>query len=149
MTRPEPFEDLGIADALAQLSFLVQATLARRAGVQDLSMIQVRLLGVLRDREPTMNQIASLLGLDKSSVTGLVARAEHRGLVERSAGATDRRTVTVRLTAEGSALAQELERDVQARLGGIIDRMSARAQGDLVDLVDSAVPHPAAGALDD
>jgi len=44
-------------DALAQLSFLVQGALAEIAAQHDLSIIQTRLLGVLRDREPTMNEI--------------------------------------------------------------------------------------------
>ena len=45
-------------DGLAQLSFLIQGTLERRAAEHDLSLAQVRLLGVLRDRTPTMNELA-------------------------------------------------------------------------------------------
>jgi DNA-binding MarR family transcriptional regulator len=45
---------------------------------RDLSIPATRLLGVLRDREPTMLELAQLLELDKSSVTGLVDRAERR-----------------------------------------------------------------------
>ena len=55
--------------------------LERRAAEHDLSIVQTRLLGVLRDRKPTMNELARLLELDKSSVSGLVDRAERRGLV--------------------------------------------------------------------
>jgi DNA-binding MarR family transcriptional regulator len=73
-------DDLGIVDALAQLTFLVQGTLARRAAEYELSIIQMRLLGVLRDRTPAMNDLAKILELDKSSLTGLVDRAERRGL---------------------------------------------------------------------
>src|SRR6201999_1588681 len=84
-------EELSGVDGLAQLSFLIQNTLARRAAAQGLSLIQTRLLGVLRDREPTMNELAALLELDKSSITGLVDRAERRGLVARVRSDTDRR----------------------------------------------------------
>src|SRR6266568_2334017 len=84
-------EDLGLVDALAQLSFLVQNTLAEIAGQHDLSIIQTRLLGVLRNREPTMNQLGRHLGLDKSSITGLVSRAQKRGLVSRTVSEIDRR----------------------------------------------------------
>ena len=98
---------LSPADGLAQLSFLVQAILERRAREHDLSVIQIRLLGVLRDRRPTMNELARLLGLDKSSVTGLVDRAERRGLVERAASATDRRAVLVSLTDHGRSLVSD------------------------------------------
>jgi MarR family transcriptional regulator, lower aerobic nicotinate degradation pathway regulator len=96
---------LSPADGLAQLSFLIHAILERRAREQDLSIIQLRLLGVLRDRRPTMNELARLLGLDKSSVTGLIDRAERRGLVMRVPSATDRRAVLVSLTAHGRSLA--------------------------------------------
>ncbi len=72
-------KDLGLVDALAQLSFLVHNALAEIAAQHDLSIIQTRLLGVLRDREPTMNALGRHLGLDKSSISGLVDRRKvHR-----------------------------------------------------------------------
>src|ERR1700691_1015263 len=97
---------LGVVDALAQLSFLVQGALGRIAAEQDLSIIQTRLLGVLRDRSPGMNELARYLELDKSSVTGLVDRAERRGLVRRKVSSTDRRAVDVSITAPGRRAAR-------------------------------------------
>jgi DNA-binding MarR family transcriptional regulator len=94
-------KDLGIVDALAELSFLVQGTLSRRAAAHELSLIQTRLLGVLRDREPSMQQLARVLNLDKSSVSGLVDRAEKRGLVRRVPSIDDGRAVHVGLTSSG------------------------------------------------
>jgi MarR family transcriptional regulator, lower aerobic nicotinate degradation pathway regulator len=91
-------------DALAQLSFLIYGTLAEVASEHDLSVIQTRLLGVLRDREPTMQELGRFLGLDKSSVSGLVDRAERRGLVRRAPSTQDRRAVRVTLTDDGRAL---------------------------------------------
>ena len=80
--------------------------LAEIAGQDDLSIIQTRLLGVLRDREPTMNALGRHLGLDKSSISGLVDRAERRGLVTRTVSATDRRVVQVSITGAGRQLAE-------------------------------------------
>jgi DNA-binding MarR family transcriptional regulator len=94
-------DELSPVDGLAQLSFLILGTLERRAAEQSLSMIQTRLLGVLRDRTPGMNELATLLELDKSSITGLVDRAERRGLVERIPSPADRRAVQVGLTDSG------------------------------------------------
>src|SRR3984957_9228489 len=112
---------LGPGDGLAQLSFLVMGMLERRAAEHDLSIAATRLLGVLRDREPTMNELARLLDLDKSSVTGLVDRAERRGLVARVPSPADRRSVHVKLTADGrslvSAAAGRFAADVSAVLG--------------------------------
>ncbi|KPI02012.1 transcriptional regulator, MarR family [Actinobacteria bacterium OK006] len=95
-------------DALAQLSFLVHNALDEIAGQQDLSIIQARLLGVLRDREPTMNQLGRLLGLDKSSISGLVDRAQRRGLVTRTVSANDRRAFLVSITDAGRQLIEQL-----------------------------------------
>jgi MarR family transcriptional regulator, lower aerobic nicotinate degradation pathway regulator len=95
---------LSPADGLAQLSFLIYAILERRAREHDLSVIQMRLLGVLRDRTPTMNELARLLDLDKSSITGLIDRAERRGLVQRVPSTADRRSVQVCLTGHGRSL---------------------------------------------
>src|SRR5271165_6640032 len=73
----------------------------RRAAEHDVSIIQARLLGVLRDRKPTINELAELLELDKSSTSGLVDRAERRGLVARIPSTLDRRSVHVALTRAG------------------------------------------------
>jgi MarR family transcriptional regulator, lower aerobic nicotinate degradation pathway regulator len=119
-------EQLSPVDGLAQLSFVIQGMLERRAAGHDLSMAQVRLLGVLRDRTPTMNELARLLGLDKSSMTGLVDRAERRGLVARVPSATDRRSVLVSLTDDGRSLVSRaavgFEADVSAMLGLLAPR---------------------------
>ena len=76
--------DLGLVDALAQLTFTVQAAIGRVAATYDLSIVQARLLGILRDRQPTITELAGFLQLDKTSVTGLVDRAQERGLVRRA-----------------------------------------------------------------
>jgi DNA-binding MarR family transcriptional regulator len=108
--------DIGAVDALAQLSFLIQNALAEIAGEHELSVIQSRLLGVLRDREPTMNELGRLLGLDKSSISGLVDRAERRGLVRRAVSPHDRRAVRVSMTADGRALTGQVEAAFGARV---------------------------------
>jgi DNA-binding MarR family transcriptional regulator len=95
-------------DALAQLSFLVYDALDEVADQHDLSIIQTRLLGVLRDREPTMNQLGRLLGLDKSSISGLVDRAQRRGLVTRTVSVNDRRAFHVSITDAGRHLVEQV-----------------------------------------
>ena len=125
-----------VVDALAQLSWYVQAQITDAAAGHGVSSSLLRLLGILRDREPEMLELARHLQLDKSSVTGLVTRAEIRGLVERLPGTSDRRTVVVRLTSAGHALAAELEGEVAARLGPVIDAMPASERAALVRLVD-------------
>ncbi len=126
-------EDLGLVDGLAQLSFLVQGTLAKHAAAHDLSMIQTRLLGILRDREPTMQELARLLDLDKSSVTGLVDRAERRGLVKRARSQDDRRTIRVTLTPSGRRIVAEVASafaaDIASATAGLSTAETAQLSG--------------------
>jgi MarR family transcriptional regulator, lower aerobic nicotinate degradation pathway regulator len=112
--------ELSAVDGLAQLSFVVHGTLERRAAEHGVSITQTRLLGILRDRRPSINELATLLELDKSSTSGLVDRAQRRGLVEREASSTDRRSVRVTLTDAGRELVARVssgfEGDVSAML---------------------------------
>jgi DNA-binding MarR family transcriptional regulator len=114
-----------LTDALVELSFLIQATLARLASEHDVSLIQVRLLGILRDREPGIVELADVLNLDKSSVSGLVDRAQRRGLVERaSAKSTDGRAIRVLLTAHGRTMASQFAERVSEELAELVKDLS-------------------------
>jgi len=95
---------VGAADA-AHPDMLAHRKVSRLSTATGINRREVaRLLGVLRDRTPTMNELARLLDLDKSSVTGLVDRAQRRGLVVRVPSTADRRAVLVRLTDAGRSL---------------------------------------------
>ena len=117
-------KDLGLLDGLAQMSFVVSSALARVADRHDLSIVQMRLLGILRDREPAMMELATALELDKSSVTGLVGRAEKRGLVRRTSTSDDRRAVHVTLTEKGRKLVEKVAKQGEGELGVIVEGMS-------------------------
>jgi MarR family transcriptional regulator, lower aerobic nicotinate degradation pathway regulator len=118
-------QDLGIVDSLVQLSFLVQGVLGSVAARYDLSITQTRLLGVLRDREPGMLELANFLGLEKSSVTGLIDRAERRGLVRRVSSSQDGRGVHVQLTDEGRTLAQAFVEEVTRQVVTLTNGLSS------------------------
>jgi DNA-binding MarR family transcriptional regulator len=126
-----PVDDLGFTDALVQLSFLVQGVLSRIAADHGLSITQVRVLGILRDREPGMQQLAHLLNLDKSSVSGLIDRAERRGLVKRLPASEDGRAVKVSPTPMGRKVIAEAERTVGLEISGLARSLSHREQGQL------------------
>jgi DNA-binding MarR family transcriptional regulator len=136
LARPtESDEQLSPVDGLAQLSFLTVGLLERRAGEHQISLIQTRLLGVLRDRTPTMHELATLLGLDKSSATGLVDRAERRGLVTRIPSSADRRVVLVDLTDAGRALVGEVSTGFESDVETLLGRLSAPDRSSLARLV--------------
>ena len=121
---PLPGEgDLGLVDALAQLTFAVQGALGRIAAEHELSVVHARLLGILRDRRPAVTELARYLQLDKTSVTKLVDRAADRGLVRRTRSSVDGRSVQVSITACGKKILDmattAFERDIAELVAGL------------------------------
>jgi MarR family transcriptional regulator, lower aerobic nicotinate degradation pathway regulator len=141
--------ELSPVDGLAQLSFVIHRLLERRAAQYELSVIQTRLLGVLRDRRPTMNELGKLLALDKSSVSGLVERAERRGLVTRAPSPADGRAVLVSLTDDGRSLVSEASSQFGADVLVLLNRLSAPDRRALARLVSRLlVAHAADEGVD-
>jgi DNA-binding MarR family transcriptional regulator len=95
-----------LIDALVRTSFATMAVLTRIAAEHDLSLTQLRVLAILRDRRVTMGELTSYLGLDKSTVSGLVDRAEKRGLLRRAPSPRDGRGVDVFIAPAGTQLAE-------------------------------------------
>ena len=137
-THPKRRE-LGLVDALAQLSFAVQGALAQIAAEHALSLIQTRLLGVLRDRTPGMNELARYLEVDKSSITGLVDRAETRGLVRRRPSSTDGRGIAVSITPAGRKLVQQIVSDFETRIAALVAPLDAAERKALSELASRIV----------
>jgi DNA-binding MarR family transcriptional regulator len=136
-------------DALVQASFLIQELLEQRAGEHGISLIQTRLLGILRDRTPTMNELAQMLGLDKSSTTGLVDRAQRRGLVRRVPSQLDRRSVRVRLTDEGREHVQAVASAFAADIAAMLEPLTVEDRDALTrHLSQMVVAHAAAHGVD-
>ena len=94
-----------LISALVRASFATTAVLSRVAAEYDLSLTQLRVLAILRDRRVRMSELADYLGLDKSTISGLVDRAEKRGLLQRAPSPADGRATDVFLTGEGMQLA--------------------------------------------
>ncbi len=119
-TRVDP----GLIDALVQNAFTVTAVLSRLGAANDLSLTQLRVLQILRDRRLRMATLADHLGLDRSSLTGLVDRGEKRGLFERAPSATDGRAVEVFLAPAGLELAERLHAQALDQLSGLVDPLA-------------------------
>ena len=124
-------------DALVQVSFVVLGVLTRVSAEHDLSVTQLRLLGILRDRTPSMAAIAAFLGLDRSSVTGLVDRAERRGIVARTPSTDDARVITVALTDSGRQLGRLLTSSIGRDIEELLRGTSATDRARLVRLAES------------
>jgi MarR family transcriptional regulator, lower aerobic nicotinate degradation pathway regulator len=124
-------------DALVQLSFVVMDVLTRAAAEHDLSATQVRLLGILRDRSPSMAAIAERLRLDKSSVSGLIDRAEARGLVARRASTEDARVTIVDITDAGLAVGEQLAATLDDRIALLLEGIPAAERARLIRVAES------------
>jgi MarR family transcriptional regulator, lower aerobic nicotinate degradation pathway regulator len=124
-----------LRDGLVQASFAVIAVLSRVAAEQDLSLTQLRVLGILRDREPTMAELATYLGLERSTVSGLIDRAVQRGLVRKTTDTADGRSVRVNLTAEARRLATVVIADIGELMAPMTDRLNTNEQNRLSALL--------------
>jgi DNA-binding MarR family transcriptional regulator len=144
---PKPTPDHSLVDGLFQLSFLLQARLTRIAAEHELSVVQVRLLGILRDREPGMLELAKHLELEKSSLSGLVDRAEQRGLVQRIPSTRDRRATTIRVTAQGRKLSRAIAEAVAAEVDELVQVLPAADRKRLAALAGRVVWAVAASSL--
>lgn len=118
----------GLADALVPVAFATMAVLNKMGAENDLSLTLLRTLGILRDRRPRMAELADHLGLEKQTLSGLIARAEKRGLVAREPNAQDGRATDVLLTGEGAQLVERLHAQMQEALAPMIGQLSAPDQ---------------------
>ena len=126
----------GLVDALGQAAFTTMASLNKLAAENELSLTQLRVAGILRDRRLRMAELADYLGLEKSTMTGLVDRAEKRGLMARAPAPDDGRAIDVFLTKEGLKLAERLQAQFQDSMAPLTDRLKASEQRLLQGLLE-------------
>jgi DNA-binding MarR family transcriptional regulator len=112
------------ADGLVQLSRLVQGAFARIADRHDLTPVQGRLLCVLAQGPRGMTELARCCGVEKAALTGLVDRAERRGLAERVPVPGDRRALRVTLTDAGRRSAAAFHAEVTAELNQLLSPLT-------------------------
>ena len=106
---------------MVRSAFLVNAVYAESGREHGITSQQGQLLCVLMAQPYGMSELNSILGLAKSSLTGLVDRTERNGLVRREPDPRDLRAVRVALTPRGSELAEEFYDETCRR----VDKLSA------------------------
>jgi DNA-binding MarR family transcriptional regulator len=140
--RARAIEQDGLVDALVQAAFATMAVLNKVGAENDLSLTQLRVLAILRDRRLRMTALADYLGLEKSTMTGLVDRAGKRGLLERAPSPTDGRAVDVFLSPDGAELAERLYAEVGRSLSAMTNELIPADQGRLRALLERMLgPH--------
>jgi len=99
--------------------------------------------------------IASRLGVTPSTVTGLVDRLVHQGLVRREEDLRDRRLVRNFLTEAGERTVGDLERQAREAISGLLAELSDAQLARFVDGLDDVIavarrrsaPLPAAASV--
>jgi DNA-binding MarR family transcriptional regulator len=142
-------EPLGLAAGLVRLSFLVQAIYADACTRLGITPAQAKLMCVISDREMGMAELASILRLEKSSLSGLIDRIEQRGYLHRRPSPADRRSVNVTLTPQGQHLAAEFRGEVSSHLAHTVRHLSAPERSRLVRLISQVVAPEVAPVLFD
>jgi DNA-binding MarR family transcriptional regulator len=137
MGKPEA--QIGVVTALVRTSFLVNAVYAESAKEYGLTPQQGQLLCVLMAQPYGMSELSAVLGLAKSSLTGLVDRTERNGLVQREQDASDTRAVRVVLTEQGRELVEEFYAQACRRVEKLPVGLSVAERDTLASLLSRVV----------
>lgn len=116
---------IGPAAGLVRLAFLVQSLYAEIGRGCDLTEAQAQMLCALSERSIGMAELSGVLGVERSSLTGLVDRAEQRGLVVREPDPNDRRAVKVMLTPAGAGAVRRFHDQLTDRLDALLAELPA------------------------
>jgi len=118
-----PGED-ALLEALVQMSFTVIGIISTVAARHGLSLTLLRVGATLRNRTLTMSELATYLGLDRSTVTGLITRAEERGFLVRVENEIDKRSSRVTLTDTGQQLATACAAEIAQEIEPVVAPLS-------------------------
>ncbi|HVV11944.1 MarR family transcriptional regulator [Amycolatopsis sp.] len=139
-TKLEGMADRDLAGAMALVhreSSALYSEIARRLG---LTSQQTQLFCVLSREQPSFGELATMLGCDKTNVTGIVDRLVRRGYLARETDPQDRRVSRIVLTGEGEALRRRIRAEfadgVEERYAGL----STEDRALLVRLLGAAKP---------
>jgi DNA-binding MarR family transcriptional regulator len=126
-----------LLDALVQTSYAVVDALTAVATRHELSLTLLRVGAILRDRTPTMSELATHLSLDRSTITGLVDRAVLRGLLRKVDDEQDRRSTRVTLTGAGRDLVEMCTIEVTHALAPLMTQLTPVQRRQLTRLLSA------------
>ena len=95
--------------------------------VYNISAAQLNCLMTLHESGPlSPSQIARYILVNSSTVTGIIDRLETKGLVKRLRISKDRRIITIELTKNGKALAENAPPPIQRKIIEGLDKLSTK-----------------------
>jgi len=130
---------MSVVTALVRSSFLINAVYAESAREYGLTAQQGQLLCVLMSQSYGMTELGAVLGLAKSSLTGLVDRTAQRGFLVRVPDPDDARAVRIELTPIGRELAVRFYDETCRRIEELPGGLDARERAQLAALLARVV----------
>lgn len=113
----------------------------QRVAAHGVTAVQGMLLNFLLDEDGIgASALARRTHLDAASLTGVLDRLEVAGLLRRAAQPGDRRAQRILLTESGRALAEQIQREVEAANEDFLARFSAEEVDTLRGLLKRLQP---------
>lgn len=117
-----------LLEVVPQVMRAIRAEMRRHTG-PDLSVPHFRVLTYLNRRAgASLSEVAEHIGLALPSMSHLIDGLVARRLVTRRSSRSDRRRITLMLTARGQTLLAAARRDTQARLAELLASLSPEQQ---------------------
>jgi MarR family 2-MHQ and catechol resistance regulon transcriptional repressor len=123
-------------DALSALIRVYQFRDRDKICCHDISVTQCYALEAVARHGPlSMNQLASHLYLDKSTVSRVVDAMERKGLLQRRPHSEDRRAVALDVTEDGRRLCEMIRRDLEQREKRLIADFDPETRAAMIELI--------------
>jgi DNA-binding MarR family transcriptional regulator len=94
----------------------------------EISYQQLNVLYLVRTNNASMAEMARMLGVAPTVITGLVDRLESRGLIRREAHPSDRRRIQLVLTERGTDISVQVENAIASRIQQQVDLLDDTAK---------------------
>ena len=115
-------QSLEVSRLIREVVFLIKHSMHKEyedAGLPGITPTQGMLIGILgRSGKMKVSEISRKMGLNNSTVSGIIDRLERQGIVERVRSEEDKRVVYIKL----SRKTDEMHIDMHSKIEGIVER---------------------------
>jgi DNA-binding MarR family transcriptional regulator len=125
-----------VADEFSRTAKVLVRHFDERLGEHGVSTPRSRLVvQVARSQPVRLTELALAVGIAQGTASSLVEALVRDGLLERQTSADDRRSVLLRVTAEGAALAEEWTAGYEAAAEELFEPLTHQQMSTLVDIL--------------
>nr|WP_306239361.1 MarR family transcriptional regulator [Ornithinimicrobium cryptoxanthini] len=130
---------LDVTAGLIRSAALIHDVHAAVSGEHGLTPQQAQLMCVVGDQPSSMVQLGALLRIGKSSMTGLIDRAQRAGLVQRVPAPDDGRSFLIEPTPLGRRTNEGFRRAVGQRLDEVMATLTTQERDTLAAVLSKIV----------